>query len=427
MPIDQLYLGPMLDPFKAMADDCTAKGYSGEDYDTMMAALQRMEALGQEMNDFMEYSAKISAEGLQMTFSNAYGRVLSGAAQQQQEKASDGGYDDQALLDQNLDALRSAVKELKNAETGAIAESHSHLKDKTAQAVATNEISTLAKTAKLIAPIEQLIAYGESGVNFPTFLRVQIEKGLDKAMEGSGVVEEAIHYEHDFALAAALSPHHIAIKRDELNGFKTLAANSKFGVPNSLSLQLLFNGIHQNHVSKIALWEGIEDAWERIFNLIDTWVIAHTRFAPYIEPWSMSKNPPAAVQKDKETLPGFIKERIRLLSENFSVNFEDIVSHETFKWSVNHQHFSFSEIYTEFILETVLPQCSPGQLLDTESIRKAEYLYENKEMPNPENYKVLERQENTYNKHFGEGMFTEKFGAVPDFGERNALPWKTLS
>ena len=167
----------------------------------------------------------------------------------------------------------------------------------------------------------------------------------------------------------------------------------------------------------------IEDAWERIFNLLDTWTIAHTSFAPYIEPWSMSRSPSAAVQHDKDTLPGYIAERIRLLSENFGVNFSEIVSHETFIWSVKHHHFNYSQIYTKFLIETVLPQCQPGNYLNAETIAETERLYNAKEMPNPENHKVHERQAAVYDQYFGAGNFVQKFGPTPDFGERNAAPW----
>ena len=63
MAIDQMMLGPMLDTFKKMANDCTEQGHSGEAYDKMMVALNRMEQLGNEMDDFMEFNAKMTSEG----------------------------------------------------------------------------------------------------------------------------------------------------------------------------------------------------------------------------------------------------------------------------------------------------------------------------------------------------------------------------
>ena len=49
MPIDKSMLDTMLDSFRNMAKDCEDKGASGEKFDQMKAALERMEELGQEM------------------------------------------------------------------------------------------------------------------------------------------------------------------------------------------------------------------------------------------------------------------------------------------------------------------------------------------------------------------------------------------
>lgn len=419
MPIDQMYLGPMLDTFRNMANECTEKGCSGENYDKMMAALNRMEALGQELDDFMAYSAQLSTEGLQMAFSVAYGQVLSEAAQA--TSSDTGTYDDSALLTQTLDGLRQAVAELKKGENAAISEAISKGAD---PAIVTHEIETLAKTSALIAPIEALIQYGESGINFPTFLRVQIEKGLDKAMEGNAVLREGLNYELSFAKAAALNPYAIRVKEEQMSLFDELVAKAAHGFPNSLSVSLGFDKIQHNYVPHQSKWKAIEQSWERLFSLLDTWILAHTRFAPGIEPWILASNPHAAIQRDKETLPGIIQQRIRIFKENYGLDFSAIRTHETLIWSARHNHFSFSQLYCNFMIEQALPQCKPNQFLDASNIQSTESMYSNHEMPNPENYKVLDRQEEVYNTFFGNNAFVQKFGPKPNFGERNAPAWK---
>lgn len=423
MAIDPTILGPMLDPFRNMAAEVESKGYSGENYNTMMSALARMEQLGEELTDFMEFSTKLSTEGLQMTFSTAYGNVLSEAASGSSSGNESDGYDDQALLNQNVDALKQAVAEIKRSEEGAKSEAASHLADKKSQDVVLNEIETLAKTAKIIEPIEALIALGESDISFPTFLRTQIEKGLDKAMDGDVVVKEGIEFELDFAKAVASNPYAIKTREEQLEAFESLAAKSKFGMPNSLSLTLASDKIEHKHLPAEKKWQAIDRAWSRIFSLLDTWVIAHTRFAPFIDPWAMASDPHAAVKRDKETLPGYIQERIRLLRENFDIEFNNILKNETLIWSVRHHHFPYSQVYTTFLIEKALPLCLPESLMTGELIREAENLYEEKQMPNPENYKVLDRQEAVYDKYFGNGQFVQKFGAKPGFDDRAAQAW----
>jgi len=102
----------------------------------------------------------------------------------------------------------------------------------------------------------------------------------------------------------------------------------------------------------------------------------------------------------------------------------DRYENETFLWSIRNHHFYYSQAYTNFIMENVLPSCRPCQLIDAANIELAEKLYSNHEMSNPEEYKVLDRQEAVYNSFFGENSFVQKFGAKPSFGQRNAPAWK---
>jgi hypothetical protein len=245
-------------------------------------------------------------------------------------------------------------------------------------------------------------------------------------MEGSAVLREGVAYELDFAKAASVNPHNIAIRQEQGELFDELANKAKFGVPNSLSISLGFDKISENYVSRISKWTAIERAWERIFSLLDTWTMAQTRFAPVMEPWVLAGSPSAireAIEKDKATLPGIIQARAHLLIANYSLDFSTVFTHETFIWSVKHHHFSYSQIYSELLVNTIFQQCKPEQLLERNIVQTAEGLYENKEMPNPENYKVLDRQEAVYNQYFGAGNYTVKFGAKPDFGTRNAAAW----
>lgn len=422
MPIDPMMLGPMLDSFKNMANECTEKGHSGPAYDRMMAALKRMETLGEEMDDFMAYSAKISAEGLQMEFSTAYGEVLTEAAKANTSEDGD-GYDDKALLQQNLDALRQSIEAIKKGVSDAEEEAKKHLNSDKDRNLAVNEIQQLAHTNALIAPIEKLIELGESGINFPTFLRLQIEKGMDKAMSGQGLVRNGLEYELDFAKAAAINPYAITKVEEALKQFDYLAEQATFDVPDSLAFELVRKRLDHQYTPLIERWQTVNEDWSRIFSLLDTWAIAHCTFAPSIDPWAMSSNPSKAVLRDKETLPGVIRERIQLLSRHFQIDFSNIFNEETFIWDVRHHHFPYSQKYTELLIRDILPHCQAGQVLDKNFIQLIEQMYQENEMANPENYKVLDRQEAVYDQYFGSGLFVQKFGEKPDYGTRNAPAW----
>lgn len=421
MAIDAMFLNPMLDAFRNMATDCRDKGYSGADMDEMMAALQRMEQLGQEMDDFTAYSGKITSEGLQMNFSNAYSRVLAGAAKADQGDPDN--YDDAALLKTTVDALKNAVSELRKAKEDQLAEVAKHAADKTALEVAQNEIEVLNSNELIIEKIEELIAYGESGVNLPTFLRVQIEKGMDKAMEGSAVVRQGLVYGQGWAEASRINPFDMAKANEKLASFDALSSKAKFGVPESIEVTLADDKIDHKHAPDIAKWDGITDAWERIMSLLMTWSYAHMSFADKIFPWDAMQNPWPDIQRTKDTYPGEIKGRLRIFKENFGMEFHDIFSHETFRWQVENYQLGESQIWYETLINRIYPQCLPGLYLDKDTIAEVERLWKEHLMANPENYKNVERFVSFFDSVFGDGSFRKKTGQDYDWGVRNAAPW----
>lgn len=425
MPIDGMFLNPMLDAFRNMAKDCQDKGYSGADMDEMLGALNRMEQLGQEMDDFGAYSGQITSEGLQMKFSNAYSKVLANAAKSEQGGAD--SYDDAALLKTTVDALRQAVTELRRAKEEQLAEAAKNASNKTAREVASNEIEVLNNNELIIEKIEELIAYGESGVNLPTFLRVQLEKGMDKAMEGSAVQRKGLVYSKGWAEASCINPYDINKTQEKLTSFDTLAAQAKFGVPESLEVTLADDKIDHHYIPDIAKWDAITNAWERIMSLMMTWSYAHMSFADQIFPWDSMKNPWKAIQQTKDTNPGEIKGRLKIFKENFGMEFRDIFSHETFKWKVEHFQIGESQLWYEYLINTIFPQCTPGNYLKQETITEVERMWKEHLMSNPENYKDVERFVKFFDGVFGEGAFRKKTGEDYDWGVRNAAPWDLSS
>jgi hypothetical protein len=421
MPIDSMILNPMLDPFRNMAKEIQDKGLSGEAVDRMINALQRMEQLGQDESDIMAFTGKMTSEGLQMEFSNAYGQALSAEAQSAQGNPEE--YDDAALLKQSVDALKNAVIELKRAKDEQIAEASKHAKDKTAREVAQNEIEVLNNNDVIIEAIEELIKFGESGVNLPTFLRVQMEKGMDKAMEGSTVVKDGLVYSRGWAEASRIHPFDIEKADAKLRVFEEMSASAKFGVPDSLQVSLQHDKIDHQHIPAIAKWDGLTNAWERILGLIETWAYAHMSFADKIFPWDTMQNPWPDIERTKATNPGEVAGRLRIFQENFGLNFHDIFQDETFIWKVENHQLDASQEWIEMIIKKIFPQCKPGQLLDQETISEVERLWNENRMVNPERHKDIDRFVNYFDSVFGEGAFKKKTGANYDWGNRPAQPW----
>jgi len=413
MPIDKTMLDPMLNAFRNMAKDCEEKGASGEAYNKMKAALDRMEQLGLEMDDFGAFSAKMMTEGLQMTFSTAYGEVL----RELNKPAQDGSgvYDDTALLKQTLNAYRDSITRIHQGKEEA--------KQITTNEFDANKVEKLIKDEMLIKPIEEAIKFGESGVNYPTFLREMIVKGLDKAMEGAPVLKDGLEYDLGWAKAVEVSPHQIKEKQEILDKFIELSSKAKFNVPDSLEFELERKLIEHKYAPVHALWDAIHRRWESLLSELDTWVLAHMKKALFIEPWSLAPDPKRAVQIDKDCIPGTFKIREEIFKEYFGMTFHDIFKHDTFLLEVKTFRLGYSQEYLEFLIKQIYPACIPLKNLDKALSKEGERLYDKKRMMNPEWYRIGEKVQKYFDSVFGEGMYAKEFGVPQKDTSFQAKPW----
>ncbi len=429
MPIDKMMSDAILGTFRNMKADCEKQELFGEEFDKMSACLARMEELAEQLDDLNEFNGQIAQENLYAKFSDHYGRVLSAQAMADQEEK---GYDDKTLLDQTVGALRDAIKRLKDAKQEAIDLSISQAAEISngqgkgnRQTVMDNsvEIDVLINNEAIIKPIENLIALGEEeGMTLPRFLRIQIEKGMDKAMEGSSVLRDGYEYQLAFIKAIPESPIHIKKWERKIEGFDRLAANSEFGVPNSKELTFMDEDIDYEFEADILKWGNITDRWEDLLWDLSFWSLSYTSMAPYIEPWSMSDNPRQAVIRTQEKTPGLFKQKERLLEKYFGISFMDIFKHPTFEWKVMHHTIGESQEYVNFLIEKVYPQCKPFNSLPSEIISEREAFYKEKREMNPELHLPQQRFAEFYDGKFGEGRYASKY-PIMEKGEWNAQPW----
>ena len=415
MAIDPMISNAMIDPFRNMLKDVEAKGLENEHVDAMKEKLARMDQLASEMDDINQFNATLMTEDLFNKFSQAYSAALAGAAKAQQEE---GGYDDASLLEQTLNGYRDAVKRLKEGKEAAIQEASSD----NAGADTSVEVTALFKDSALIEPIEKAIQLGESGISLPEFLREMIEKGLDKAMEGSGVTREGMEYLLGWAKASMVSPHHIVKREKILAGYDTLIAKAPFGVPDSLEATLMEAKIDHEFVPPITKWYAVVDTWERVLNSIDHWIISYCSFAPHIEPWSMAYNPKEAVIRTQETEPGKFKVYEKLLLEYHGFGWDDIIANETFLYEIEAKRLSYSKQRIAFLREQVYPHCRPGSNPPKEVIAEAERMRKEKLEVNPELGKAAQRTAEFYDSVFGDGRFVQKYGKIR-MVDSNAEPW----
>ncbi|MBD3360396.1 hypothetical protein GF366_01185 [Candidatus Peregrinibacteria bacterium] len=397
MSIDKTITDAMFGTFRNMTQECKDKGLSGENFDKMVETLRRMEQLGEEMDDINAFNAALVEEDLMNKFSQYYGALLSSSAKKEAEKETEKGYDDEKLMARTLKAYEDTVKSLKEQEEKAFAE-------------AKGDITRLLKASNNIIPaIQKVIDLGKSGISYPVFLKKLIEEGLDKALEGQTALRDAIVFEieinKDFSIPPIIEMH-----EERLKAFDELAEKSPFNIPEAFEFSLKDKEIYHKHRPKIIKWKAIRQGWEKIFELLYDWLDSFCKFAPRDKRWRTPGASESRVQKNirrtKGCNPGFLKERERIFNENFGMNWDDIFTHETFKFQYDSYFFPYSDNRFQLIKDTYEYCKPPGKNNDVEPppeelIKKAEKLYEENQCINPNIEKAKSRIQEKLNKYYG--------------------------
>lgn len=468
MPLDPMMSDAMLNPFRNMVTDCESKNSSGELFEELKKLMQNLESLAQKHDDINAFNGEVMQGNLYIKFSDLYGRILSQHAASEQESK---GYDDATLLKQTLDALRNAITALRESKQMAIEESKGYdpkaafrrsmefierqtgkkggmssgairagggfkrmikqgekaidneLEEKPAAYDNSVEIDVNMKTEWLVKPIEELIALGEEpGMTLPRFLRIQIEKGMDKAMEGSAVVRDSLDFSYQNHLHLGYNPHQIEREKKKLECFDLLAKDAAFGIPNTDELKYSTNRIDYEFDPAIQEWEEIISRWESLLYDLSLWSLSYVSFAPQIEPWALAKNPHAAVIETQKTQPGIFRQKEKLLKKYFGMDFSDIFKHPTFEWNVKQGYLGESQEKLEFLIEKVYPECLPFRDLSAENTSIRADLYKGNREINPAVTDPAIRWATYYDSRYGQGRYASKYGQIEKVST-NAKPW----
>jgi hypothetical protein len=354
MPVDKTYADAMLGTFRNMLQDCKEKKMTGQHLDNMQALMVRMETLATEMDDAGAFSAKLMTEGLFNDFSTAYGTLL--AEEGQKKYGASGTYDDDKLLQQTLSAYEGSLSQLNDHP------------DK----------------QRIQASIQAVIDLGRSGINYPTFLRLLIEKGMDKAMEGSVLSREALEKDIQWSSELVL-PVYESRNKSILAKFDEMAASAAFGVPDSVAFSMERFRIESIFQPEINKYDAIVWRWGKLLGLLHDWIDAYSSFAPYDERYvsleGMEKTK-RNIKFCKDCYPGFFQVREDIFNRYFSMQWNDIFEHESFSSERKAKRCMYTDAYIDFLKE-VYPHCKPSASALPELIAKAEELHKNKEVFTP--------------------------------------------
>ncbi|MFK8037139.1 MAG: hypothetical protein AB8B74_02530 [Crocinitomicaceae bacterium] len=414
MPIDEFMLTPLISPYEDMIKDVDSKAISNDYVDGMKQYFMRLQELGQEYSDITTFMGVCLQEDLFGKLGVLYSKALTSHASENADNPSN--YDDAALLKQSIDSLKYAIDVIRKNKEESIKE---------AGVENILDVETLDNSEDLIKPIEELIALGEKyDITFPDFLRLQIEQGLDKAIEGNVSTRKGLVYLLEWDEVRMLTPHHISRSRRCISVFDDLSNKQKFGVPNWIEFKWARNDINYEFEHKIIKWENITDRWNKILEDLHEWSLAYCSHARSIDPWNVlsESQKTKAIQKAKDTLPGIITQREQLLRKYFGITFQEIFTHETFLWEVKTNSIYYSKEFVDFIKDKVYPVCIPLQHMPNELITEREQISKENREINPKIMEPAVRIKSHYDHKFGEGSYTSKFGVIETIGS-NAAPW----
>ncbi len=341
MPIDRMFADPMLGTFRTMAAEIRDKRLTGAAVDAMNAELARMERYAAEMSDFNAFSARLMQEGCFQKFSEHYGQALAdGARAAAQAPAAAGADPDAGLLAQTLAAYEDAARRYP-AEVAA-----GRMKARDA--------------APLLRAVNAILELGRSGVTYPVFLRLLVERGLDRALEGTAVVRDALAA--DVAWAEELQhPVELALRRAVLAAFDELAARAPFGVPDALELELRRQRLEWEYAPALARWKAVHRRWAQLFDLVHDWLDAFTAFAPHDARWASTSAAETQrnLRRTQQVTPFRVAQHERILRETCGLGWDDVFRHETYAvaWHTVDLALSADKVQQ---LVAARPLCVPG-------------------------------------------------------------------
>ncbi|MBX7150375.1 hypothetical protein K1X84_01955 [bacterium] len=387
MPINQMIIDSMLGTFRTMAQDCRDKKMSGPSFEMMLAELEKMESLGREMDDLNAYSAKMATEGHFANFSQYYSQCLSEAAKQSLTNNDD---TDDLYLKQTIDAYEKTLVSYHDTQNSSLKPSD---------------------VRSLSGVLQSIIDLGRSGISYPVFLRTLIEKGMDKAMEGTVILRDNLVTEVNWAKSRN-HPVEIQMREEILSTFDAMANTSPFGIPDSFEFGLRRNKIEWDFAPRITEWKAIQERWEILIDLVNDWLDAFTSFASADDRWVSAAGISVTqknIRRTQELVPFRLRERLRIFNESFGLEWNDIFEHITFKTAWTNVDVFLSQEKLELIKRAVI-QCLPGGHPTDDLVKQAESLRKtHRDFRFDEKNVMSKKLKEEYNNYFGKGAYEKDF------------------
>ncbi len=402
MAVDKSILDAITGGYKFYLDDMKSKNITGQYYDEVERLFKRIEELGEECSDMNELYAKMQNENITVKMSDAYTRALTEEGNKKYMPQNGEIPDDSQLFKNNLDALRNCITSLRD--------NFDNVMEKATESERMR-LMVEGNPEALIKSIEDMIALAEEpGMTYANFLRLQIERGLDKAAQATtrSALESIVESQK------ALMAPEIETKmcEEKLEEYDKEASKNKFNIVDVNVWNLISDRIERKYRPDIIKRDKIYDLFHTIIGDLSFWSIAHCPFAPTdVPPWSMMgdiERAKADIEKTKAIYPGIIREYEKLLYRYFGLRLKDIIYDSKFIHTIKSNYIDESQELIEHLLLDVYPQCKPFNTLPNDLIEKRSAMYKGNREVNPLRNEPYMRMKRFYNSKFGEG-YMEKF------------------
>ena len=357
MPLDPMYVNPMLDPFRGMLRDVEQKGLTGPSVDEMRAHLRHMEELAQQTDDFATYSGRLAQEDVFQKFSNAYSAVLAEEAQPSNGDGQGGPSDDQLLAN----TLRAYEDSLRMYEAGQAGEDQK----------------------AMIPYLRRIVELGESGISYPVFLRILEEEGLTRVLEGAAPATRPGMVRAVELAQASWDRWEVEKAEQQLAAFDEMVARAPFGQPDPLALKLAQRRIEHDLEPLELRWSLEVDRWDQLLDLVIDWLDSFCSFAPRDERWVDPSRPHATrenIERTQQCNPGDFRFREGIYRWYFQEGFQDIWDDESFRFELTARRVVHSDERLLLARDTE-PHCQPGATPPAELVQRAEALHPRRHRP----------------------------------------------
>ena len=359
--------------------------------------------------------------------SNAYTRALTEEGNKKYMPQNGEVPDDSQMFKNTIDAYKNCIQALRD-----------DYKNTLEKATESQRMRIMVENnpEKLIKSIEDMIAVSEEpGMTYANFLRIQIERGLDKAAEGvttRSFLEDIVECKKAFMVPEI----EIKMWEEKLEEYNKVAANNKFNLVELHEWEFISDRIERKYKPELVKRERINDMFMQIVSDLSDWVMSYCSYPPYdLMPWNVMSHDAAIADltRIQKVTPGIVKEREKLLFRYFGLRLKDIIKDEYFLNDIKSNMIDDSQEYLEFLLLEVYPQCKPFNDASRELIDKQTSMYKGKKEVNPGKKEPYLRMKKYYDSKYGEGymekMMKEQGHGDADKAEytSNAAPWNLES